>query len=186
MSDWDELFDEVPQPRGAERKAEKAEKTATLGPARVVMPNRSQVELRPMDLESLPAPGHRARLVWSWVEQQDLSGMVAGIKVREGGKGRSGISPEILFALWLYATLEGEGRGREIARLALSHDAYRWISGGVQVNHHSLTDFRITHAQEFDDLLSASVAALMSAGAASASPAAPAWTIRAPACPLPG
>ncbi len=118
-----------------------------------------------MDLESLLAPGHRARLVWMWVEQQDLSGMYATIKVREGGKGRSKIAPEILFALWLYATLEGEGRGREIARLVMSHDAYRWISGGVQVNHHSLTDFRIDHHQAFDDLLSASVAALMSAGA---------------------
>jgi len=118
-----------------------------------------------MDLESLLAPGHRARTVWSWVEQQDLSGMYASIKMREGGKGRSKIAPEILFALWLYATLEGEGRGREIARLVLSHDAYRWISGGVQVNHHSLTEFRIDHPQEFDDLLNASVAALMSAGA---------------------
>ena len=162
MSDGDQLFDDVAQPEGS---VHKAEKTATLGPARVVMPNRSQVELRPMDLESLLAPGHRARLVWMWVEQQDLSGMYASIKVREGGKGRSKIAPEILFALWLYATLEGEGRGREIARLVMSHDAYRWISGGVQVNHHSLTDFRIDHHQEFDELLSASVAALMSAGA---------------------
>ena len=118
MSDGEQLFDDVAQPEGA---VHKAEKTATLGPARVVMPNRSQVELRPMDLESLLAPGHRARLVWMWVEQQDLSGMYASIKVREGGKGRSKIAPEILFALWLYATLEGEGRGREIARLVMSH-----------------------------------------------------------------
>jgi len=162
MTEGEKLFDEVPQPEGALRKAEM---TTTLGPARVVMPKRGQVELRPMDLESLLAPGHRARLVWMWVEQQDLSGMYAAIKVREGGKGRSRIAPEILFALWLYATLEGEGRGREIARLVMSHDAYRWISGGVQVNHHSLSDFRIDHHAEFDDLLSASVAALMSAGA---------------------
>ena len=162
MSDGGQLFDDVAQPEGS---VHKGEKTATRGPARVVMPNRSQVELRPMDLESLLAPGHRARLVWMWVEQQDLSGMYAAIKVREGGKGRSKIAPEILFALWLYATLEGEGRGREIARLVMSHDAYRWISGGVQVNHHSLSDFRIDHHQEFDELLSASVAALMSAGA---------------------
>ena len=162
MSDGEKLFDEVPQPEGAVRKAEK---TTTLGPARVVMPNRRQIELRPMDLESLVPPGHRARLVWLWVEQQNLSGMYATIKVREGGKGRSKIAPEILFALWLYATLEGEGRGREIARLVMSHDAYRWISGGVQVNYHSLSDFRTDHARVFDDLLSASVAALMSAGA---------------------
>ena len=162
MTEGEKLFDEVPQPEGAMRKAET---TPTLGPVRVVMPNRGQVELRPMDLESLLAPGHRARLVWSWVERQDLSSMYATIKVREGGKGRSKIAPEILFALWLYATLEGEGRGREIARLVMSHDAYRWISGGVQVNYHSLSDFRTEHARAFDELLSASIAALMSAGA---------------------
>ena len=62
MSDGEQLFDDVPQPEGA---VHKAEKTATRGPARVVMPNRSQVEVRPMDLESLLPPGHRARLVWS-------------------------------------------------------------------------------------------------------------------------
>ncbi len=76
MSQGDELFDDVAQPEGA---AGKAEKTTTLGPARVVMSNRRQIELRPMDLESLLAPGHRARLVWLWVEQQDLSGMYATI-----------------------------------------------------------------------------------------------------------
>lgn len=162
MSQGDQLFDEVAQPGGV---VPKAVSTLTGGRARVVMPNRGQIELRPMDLESLLPPGHRARLVWSWVERQDLSGMYAKIKAREGGKGRSKIAPEILFALWLYATLEGEGRGREISRLVMSHDAYRWISGGVQVNYHSLTDFRIDHGQVFDDLLSTSLAALMSAGA---------------------
>ena len=162
MTEGEKLFDEVPQAEGAMRKAET---TPTLGSVRVVMPNRGQVELRPMDLESLLPAGHRARLVWRWVERQDLSGMYAKIKVREGGQGRSRIAPEILFGLWLYATLEGEGRGREIARLVMAHDAYRWISGGVQVNYHSLTDFRIDHHEEFDDLLSASVAALLSAGA---------------------
>ena len=53
MSEGEQLFDDVPKPEGL---VHKAEKTATLGPARVVMPNRSQVELRPMDLESLLPP----------------------------------------------------------------------------------------------------------------------------------
>jgi len=47
--------------------------------------------------------------------------------VRQGGVGRSAIAPEILFALWLYATLEGEGSARAVARLVLEHDAYRWL-----------------------------------------------------------
>ena len=62
---------------------------------------------------------------------QDLSGMYAAIKVRKGGVGRSAIAPEIVLALWLYATLEGVGSARQLSRLVLQHDAYRWIGGGV-------------------------------------------------------
>ena len=162
MSQTEELFDDLPKAAGAKAVVKKDHGQA---PARVIMPNRMQVELRPMNLESTLAPGHRARLVWAWVEQQDLSGMYAAIKVREGGVGRSAIAPEILFALWLYATLQGEGSARELSRLVMSHDAYRWISGGVQVNYHSLSDFRVMHEAVLDEMLSASVAVLMSAGA---------------------
>ncbi|HRH77409.1 MAG TPA: IS1182 family transposase, partial [Cellvibrionaceae bacterium] len=67
--------------------------------------------------------------------------------------------------LWLYATLEGVGSARQLSRLVLEHDAYRWITGGVQVNHHSLSDFRVAHGSVLDELLSTSLAALMAAGA---------------------
>lgn len=133
--------------------------------ARVILPNRTQIELRPMDLESLLPEGHRARLVWAWVERQDLSAMYAAIKVRQGGVGRSAIAPQILLGLWLYATLQGVGSARQLSRLVLEHDAYRWMSGGVQVNHHSLSDFRVAHGAALDELLSTSLAALMTAGA---------------------
>jgi transposase len=128
------------------------------------MPNRKQMELRPSDLDSLLAQGHRARLVWGYVERQDLSAMYEGIKAREGGAGRPMIAPEILFALWLYATLDGVGSGREVARLTQEHDAYRWICGGVQVNYHTVCDFRVDHGQALDELLSANLAGLMAAG----------------------
>lgn len=133
--------------------------------ARVLMPNRLQVELRASDLESLLPEGHRARIVWAYVEQADLSRVYAGIKAVEGGSGRTPIAPEILFALWLYATVEGVGSARAIARLTQAHDAYRWICGGVQVNYHTLSDFRAEHEEIFDGLLTDSVAALLSVGA---------------------
>jgi transposase len=160
-SDSGALFDDLPVPALAPAAA----RAASAGRAGVIMPNRRQVELRPMDLESLLSEGHRARLVWAWVERQDLKALYATIKVREGGVGRSAIAPQILLALWLYATLEGVGSARELSRLVLEHDAYRWISGGVQVNHHSLSDFRVAHGAALDEMLSASVAALMTAGA---------------------
>jgi hypothetical protein len=78
--------------------------------------------------------------------------------------GRSAIAPEIRLALWLYATLDGVGRAREIVRLTEAHDAYRWVCGGVQVTHHTVSDFRTDHGEALDALLSVSIASLMAAG----------------------
>lgn len=155
-----EMFDE---PGGALKAPRRVAKAG--GVARVLMPNRTQIELRPMNLEALLAPQHQARVVWAWVERQDLSALYAKLKVQEGGVGRSAIAPEILLALWLYAVLQGVGSARQLSRLVMEHDAYRWISGGVQVNHHSLSDFRVRHGQVLDEMLSASVAMLMASGA---------------------
>ena len=63
------LFGDAPDLEGAIRPA----KVPAPGVARVLMPNRTQVELRPSDLESLLPEGHRARLVWDYVERADLS-----------------------------------------------------------------------------------------------------------------
>jgi transposase len=122
------------------------------------------MEFRASDLESLLPEGHRARVVWAWVERQELSAMYAGIKACAGGSGRAAIAPEILLALWLYATVEGVGSARAIARLTDSHDGYRWLCGGVRVNYHTLSDFRVAHGATLDELLSLSVASLMAAG----------------------
>jgi transposase len=113
----------------------------------------------------LLAPDHRARLVWGYVERQDLSKLIEAIKARGSTAGRAAIDPRILFALWLYATLQGVGSGRELARLSQEHDAYRWICGGVSVNYHALNDFRAGNEALMDDLLTDNVAALAAAGA---------------------
>ena len=130
-------------------------------PARYETANRTQIELIPMDLEGALPPGHAARLVWRFVEGLDLAGFYASIKAREGHAGRPAIDPKILIALWLYATIEGVGSAREIDRLGQRHDAYRWIRGGVSVNYHTLSDFRVAHQAALDDLLTQSIAALL-------------------------
>jgi transposase len=140
-------------------------KPVAVGVARVLRPNRAQVELRPCDLEALLAEGHRARIVWAYVEQADVSRLYAGIKAVDGGSGRTAIAPEILLALWLYATVEGVGSARAIARMTQEHDAYRWICGSVQVNYHTLSDFRVAQGEVLDGLLTDSVASLLAVGA---------------------
>jgi hypothetical protein len=67
-------------------------------------------------------------------------------------------------ALWLYATSEGVGSARALERLCESHDAYRWLCGGVSVNHHLLTNFRVGCEKLLDRLLCEHLAALAKAG----------------------
>jgi transposase len=133
-------------------------------PPRYETANRIQVELTPTDLETLLPPGHAARLVWRFVEGLDLSAFYATIRAREGGPGRSAIDPKILIALWLFATIDGVGSAREVDRLCYCHDAYRWIRGGVSVNYHTLSDFRVDHHAALDDLLTQSIATLRHRG----------------------
>ena len=134
-------------------------------PPRLLRPNRQQVELRPADLEGLLPADHRARLVWQFVASLDLRAFYARVLAVEGHAGRPAIDPAILMALWLYATLQGVGSARALARLCEEHDAYRWLCGGVHVNYHTLAAFRVEPAAELDDLLTRSVAALLATGA---------------------
>jgi hypothetical protein len=62
--------------------------------------------------------------------------------------------------LWLSATLEGVGSARALDYLCTHHHAFRWLCGGVSVNYHSLSDFRVQHLEFLDDLLTHSVAVL--------------------------
>lgn len=138
-----------------------AEPRKVKGVPRLVVPNRAQMELRTVDLESLLPPDHPARAVWEFVESLDLSPLYDEVQSVEGGAGRPAIDPRIYLALWLYATIEGVGSARALERLTLQHDAYRWILGGVSVNHHSLSDFRVQHEEFLDQVLTQSVAVLM-------------------------
>lgn len=133
-------------------------------PARYETANRAQIELQPCDLEALLPPGHAARLVWRFVEGLDLSAFYATIRAREGRAGRPPIDPKILVALWLYATMDGVGSAREVDRLCYAHDAYRWLRGGVSVNYHTLSDFRVAHQAALNDLLTQSIAVLLHRG----------------------
>jgi hypothetical protein len=69
-----------------------------------------------------------------------------------------------LLSLWLFAILDGVGSAREISRLCERDLAYRWICGGVSVNHHTLSTFRNMAGPFLDTLLSKSIAALVMAG----------------------
>lgn len=125
---------------------------------------RGQKKWDESSLDDLLGPEHRARQVWAYVETLDLSVFYGRVRTTVRSSGRSAIDPAILMSLWLYATLDGVGSARLLDRLCSSEAAYRWLCGGVGVNYHTLSDFRIEAGEFLDDLLSKSVAGLISAG----------------------
>lgn len=132
---------------------------------RVLRPERGQVRWEMVDLDTQLPPEHRARLVWSFVSGLDLADFYARIKARDDTAGRPASDPTVLLAVWLYATLEGIGAARAIERLCEHHAAYRWLCGGVPVNHDMLSAFRRDSGPELDQLLTQSLPSGISAAA---------------------
>jgi transposase len=122
------------------------------------------VEVQWCSLDELLEPDHPARMVWAAVEAMDLSLWLEGVKAVEGGPGRDATDPRILLALWLYATLDGVGSARRLAKLCQDHIAYRWLCGKVTVNHRMLSEFRSREGNRWDELLTQLVASLMAEG----------------------
>lgn len=122
---------------------------------------RDQVVMRCLPLDALLPEDHRARSVWDYAQGLDLTPLYQAILAVEGGQGRAATDPRLLLALWLYATVEGVGSARALARLCAEHMAYQWLAGDVPMNHHTLADFRTAHPELLDDLLTKSVATLM-------------------------
>lgn len=153
------LFEGLAELRGPERQQG--------GRPRLRRAERGQQEFRQCSLDELLPPDHRARLVWAFVETLDLSALYARIKGVEGAPGHPTTDPKILMALWLYATTEGVGSARALARLCESHVAYEWIRGGVGMNHKTLADFRVGHGPVLEKLLVDGFTALLASGVAS-------------------
>ena len=132
--------------------------------ARVMRPHRSQVEMQLLSLDQMLATDHRARVVWAFVKSLDLEPFYQEIEVADNMPGRPAIAPEILIGLWLLATLDGIGSARELDRRCETDVPYLWILGGVRVNYHTLSDFRVQHGDRLERLLVDTVAALVQGG----------------------
>ena len=121
---------------------------------------RNQVEMITGSLDDFLPEDHKARSVWAYVEQLDLSIILSKIKSVESHPGASAIDPRILFALWLYAFIEGIISAKMVNRYSKEHIGFKWICGGVSVNEHTISDFRTRHGDGFDDALTQSIAVL--------------------------
>src|SRR6201998_667193 len=172
MMAGDELFGTLPeqtkplseQTKPFPEQTQPPSDVALEGAPRLREPQRDQIELRAMDIESLIGQDHPARVIWAYVEDLDLSDLEIRIKARGDRPGRAMTSPRLVVALWLYATSQGVGSARALERLCNTHDEYRWLCGGVSVNYHPLSDFRVDGADLLDRLMSEHLASLAAAG----------------------
>ncbi len=129
--------------------------------ARVVRPVRNQLQMVMQDLDATLRPDHPARAIWDMLERLDLGRFYASIQSVQGGPGRPASDPAVLLGLWVYATVEGVGSARKLARLCEEHDGVRGLRGGVPVDYHLLSDFRTEHQEALDELLTQIVGVLM-------------------------
>jgi transposase len=132
-------------------------------PPRLRMADRQQL-LSPMTIDDLLEADHPARAVWRFCEGLDLSVLYDRIRARGPIAGRPPTDPRILVALWLYATLAGVKSANALADLVIHHDAYFWLAGGIAVNAHSLSDFRVQDGDFLEQMLKHSVTVLRQQG----------------------
>jgi transposase len=128
---------------------------------RIRKPIRNQAEMLVRDLDSLVADDHEVRAIWEFLDKLDLSAFYSSIKAVLDQPGRPASDPEVLLALWVYATVEGIGSARRLARLTEEHDIYRWLRGGVPIDYHLLAEFRVTHQTDIDELITQIIAVLL-------------------------
>ena len=140
-----------------------AEAEAKAG-VRLRKPERRQMFLATQCLEDLVGATHPVRLVAAVVAKLDLSRFAEPIAAREGVAGRDATDPELLVGLWLYGCIRGIGSARELARRCEESAAFRWLCGGVSVNHRLLSDFRTHHEAALDELFTQVIASLVDQG----------------------
>lgn len=134
------------------------------GRPRMKSPVRDQQLMCYLSLDERVPRDSPVRAVWDLVAQADFSELFAKIQAVEGRPGRNPINPRILMCLWLFATVEGISKAREIERLTESQVLFQWICGGVPVNRTTLSAFFTACPELVSQTLTDQVTALMQAG----------------------
>jgi transposase len=156
MSGENKLFGGLPEQNAPQAPAR--------GAPRLRHPERNQVSIELAALNDLVPDDHPVREVWEFAQTLDLSELEEAVKSREGTAGHPAAAPDLMTALWLWATVDGVGSARKLDKLCKENVTYRWLCGGVSMNYHSLSDFRVAHSALLDRLLAESVAALVAEG----------------------
>ncbi len=127
-------------------------------------PNRNQLSWAAIDLDELIGSDHKARAIWHLTGQLDLTRFCERVRTAKGEAGRGAWDPRLLVSVWIYALSEHVNSAREIERLMVYEPGLIWLSGKEVINHHTLSDFRVTYQEALDDLFTKLLALLEGAG----------------------
>src|SRR5881394_128003 len=131
---------------------------------RVKAVDRSQLTWQMLDVEGLIELDHPARAIWELSGRFKLDGFYAPIEAVEGSAGRTPWDPRLLISLWIYAYSRGISSAREIARRCTHEPAFQWLCGLGEINHHTLSDFRVDHNASLRELFVEVLGVLSSEG----------------------
>jgi transposase len=147
--------DSVPTP--SRRKA----RPTPNAPLRFRPIERNQPTWMLVDLERMLDESHPARAIWEFVGGLDLSRFEGKVRVKVGGAGRGSWSPRLLICMWIYAYARGLSSAREVERQCEWEPGFQWLTGLQKVNHHTLSDFRVQHAEAMKELFQQVLTVLM-------------------------
>jgi transposase len=97
-----------------------------------------QLVLLPVNLDELIPPEHLVRVIHTFVEQMDLTPLLAQYK----GGGTSSYHPKMMLKVFLYAYTQKIFSSRRIAKALRENLAFIWLSGHQQPDFHTLNAFR--------------------------------------------
>jgi transposase len=119
---------------------------------RLVCADRRQLCWTMLDVERLVDEDHPVRAIWELVGRLNLAAFASTIGSLEGGAGRPAYDPQLLVSLWIYAYSRGIGSAREVERRCEHDPAFRWLTGLLIINHHTLSDFRLAHHDALNEV----------------------------------
>ena len=126
--------------------------------------DRNQLRWQELDLEQLIGQDHSARIIWEVSGRMNLSGFEKEVKTWEGEAGRACWPARVMVCVWVYGYSIGVASARALQRLMKQEPGLRWLVADGEINHHTLSDFRVGHQKAVEDLFTQFLALLDEAG----------------------
>ena len=122
------------------------------GERKLIPIDRRQTMLAMIDVEELIGPDHKARAIWELTGRLKLGEWEEGIRTCQGEAGRAAWDPRLLISVWVYGYSEKITSARELERVMEHEPGLQWLTGLHSINHHTLSDFRVSRRKQLDKL----------------------------------